>query len=231
MGVVDLDDVLLMEVLHGAVHFRVLGGDGLDGGGHEEILLLQAQGLALQVVVLRIEDLGDGLRHGLVLGGLQILAPGEQGHVHRLGGPGVPQPQDVHVICAVAGDLHIAGDRLDHGGILVDDVEVSVVPEFPDGTAEAHLLGLSGLGQQPGRAQILPVVGQLHLLALYDLLLENAQLIADGVAGGGDLQRGHGVQVAGGQAAQAAVAQGGIRLDLEDVRRLEAQVLQGLPQL
>ena len=193
MGVVDLDDVLLMEVLHGAVQLGVLGRNGLEGGGHEEVLLLQPQRLALQMIVLRIEDLGNGLCHGLVLRGLQVLAPGEQGHIHRLGGPGVPQPQDIHMLRAVAGDLHVAGHGLDHRGVLIDDVQVAVVPELPHGAAEADLLGLRGLWHQPGRTQVLPVVRQLYLLALHDLLLEDAQLVADGIAGGRDLQRSHGV--------------------------------------
>ena len=38
----------------------------------EEILLFETQGLALDVVVLRVENLGDDLRHGLVLRGLEI---------------------------------------------------------------------------------------------------------------------------------------------------------------
>ena len=45
----------------------VLACDGLHGGGNEEILLLQPQGLALIVVVLGIEHLGDDVRHGLLL--------------------------------------------------------------------------------------------------------------------------------------------------------------------
>ena len=78
MGVVDLDDMLLVEVAEGAVLRLVLAADVLHGGGDEEILLLEPEGLALVVVVLGVEDLGDGLGHGLLLGGLQVLAPGER---------------------------------------------------------------------------------------------------------------------------------------------------------
>ena len=135
VGVVDLDDVLLMEVLHGTVQFGVLGGDGLEGGGHEEVLLFQPQRLALQMIVLRIEDLGNGLCHGLVLRGLQVLAPGEQGHIHRLGGPGVPQPQDIHMLRAVAGDLHVAGHGLDH---LTVEGELGVLAGVEDEVCAEH---------------------------------------------------------------------------------------------
>ena len=93
-----------------------------------------------------------------------------------------------------------------------------------------HLLRLLRTGQQPCAAYILPVVRQLHLLAFHDLLLEKTQLIADGIPRGGDLQRGHAVQIAGGQTAKAAVAEAGVRLVLEEVGRLEAQLLHGLGQ-
>ena len=108
---------------------------------------------------------------------------------------------------AVAGDLHVLGHGQHHiiPGVLYP-VAAQRVPLVLHLAAEADLLGLVHLGDEPGVAQPQPVVGQLHLLAVHDLLLEDAQLVADGVACGGDLQGGHGVQVAGGQAAQAAVA-------------------------
>ena len=91
------------------------------------------------------------------------------------------------------------------------------------------LLHLVGAGDQPGVALVLPVVGELQLLAVHDALLEDAQLIADRVAEGGNLQGGQAVQVAGGQAAQAAVAQSRVGLHVEDVGGLEAQLLDGRP--
>ncbi len=132
---------------------------------------------------------------------------------------------------AVSGNFHIVGNCLDCGGVFIDGMEVPVGPEFPDGAAKGNLLGLGGFGEQPGGAQVLPVVRELHLLAFHDFLLKEAQLVADGVPGGGNLQGGHGVQVAGGQTAQAAVAQGRVGLHLEDVTGFEAQMVQGLLEL
>ena len=227
VGIVDLDDVLLVEVLQGAVVLDVLAGDGLHGSGDEEILLLQAQGLALVVVVLGIEHLADSVRHGSLLRRLQVLALTEQLHVDGLGAAGLPQAQGVDVVGVVAGDLHVAGYGHNAGIVLVDHHQVAVIPAGADLAAEVDLLRLLELGQEPGVAQLHPVVRKLHLLALHDLLLEDAQLVADGVARGGDLQRGHAVQIAGGQTAQTAVAQTGIRLDLEDIGGLEAQLVDG----
>ena len=228
VGVVDLDDVLLVEVGQGAVGLDVLADDGLDGGGDEEILLAQAQALALIVVVLGVENLGDDLGHGLFLVGLQILALAEQAHVNGRGALGVPQAQDVGVLGAVTCHGHVAGHSQHPGVVLVDHVHPAAVPEFTELSAEMDLLHLIRAGDQPGVALILPVVGQLQLLSIHDLLLEDAQLIADGIAVGGDLQGGQAVQTAGRQTAQAAVAQSRVRLHVKNMGGLEAQILNGL---
>ena len=227
VGVVDLNDVLLVEVLRRAVLLDVLADDGLHGGGDEEILLLQAQGFALVMVVLGVEHLADGIGHGALLRRVEVLALAEELHVDGLGAAGLPQAQGVDVVGVVAGDLHVAGDGQHAGAVLVHHHEVAVIPAGADLAAEVDLLRLLELGQKPRIAQLHPVVGQLHLLSLHDLLLEDAQLVADRIAGGGDLQRGHAVQVAGGQAAQAAVAKARVGLHLEDVGGLEAQVVDG----
>ncbi|MPM82396.1 hypothetical protein SDC9_129457 [bioreactor metagenome] len=183
------------------------------------------------MVVVGVEDLGDHLRHGLVLRGLEILPPGIEAHIHRLWGLGIPQTQGVGVAGVVSGDLHVAWNGQHRGAALLNDVEVPVVPKLPQGTAKADLLGLLGLWQEPGGADALPVVGQLHLLALHYLLLENTQIIADGISRGGNFQRAHRIQIAGRETAQPAVSKSRVRLQLEDVSRLKAEMLQRFLQL
>ncbi|MCY1530704.1 hypothetical protein D9M68_659040 [compost metagenome] len=53
-------------------------------------------------------------------------------------------------------------------------------------------------------------------------------LVADAVAVGGQAQGGHALHEAGRQAPQAAVAEGGIRLDLADPLQVHVQLRQGL---
>ena len=97
-----------------------------------------------------------------------------------------------------------------------------------DAPAEVDVDGLLGMGDLPDVAGGQPVVRHLHLIAVHQLLAEQAELIADGAAHGGQLQRGQGIQEAGGQAAQAAVAQAGLRLFLKDDGAVDAQLVQGL---
>ena len=96
-----------------------------------------------------------------------------------------------------------------------------------DGLAvKADLLGLVGMALDPDLTAGQPVVSSLLLPAVYDLLLEDAVLVQDRVAGAGDAVGGHAVQIAGGQAAQTAVAQARIGLLLIDGVDLDVGISQ-----
>ena len=228
MGVVDVDGYLVGQGAQGLVALDVAPQDGLQGGRAEEILLAQAQALALDVVVGGIEDLGKGLGHGVLLQGAHVVAPGEGRHVEALGELGGPEDQLVHRIGVVAGDVEVVGNGHDGGVAVLGHLELAVVIPLPDLAAEADLHRVVLLGDQPDVAHLEPVVGELHLPAVHDLLLEDAELVADGVAGGGIAETGEGVQVAGGQAAQAAVAQARVGIQGVEIRDVDVQILQSL---
>ena len=78
-------------------------------------------------------------------------------------------------------------------------------------------------GELPG-VEVEPVVGHLDLVAINDLLLEDAIAVPQAVAPGRVVQAGETVEEAGGQAAQTAVAQGRIVLLLDDILDAEAEV-------
>ena len=83
-----------------------------------------------------------------------------------------------------------------------------------------------GPGVLPGVAHVQPGVGPLGLVAVDQLLLEQAEPVADAHAGARDAQEGHGVQETGGQTAQAAVAQAGVALHLAELVQVLAHVAQ-----
>ena len=96
-----------------------------------------------------------------------------------------------------------------------------------DAAAEVDVHGVLGVGDLPDVARGQPVVRHFHLIAVHQLLAEQAELIADGAAHGGQLEGGQAVQEAGGQSAQAAVAQARLRLLLEHEAAVDAQLVQG----
>ncbi len=228
MGVVDVDGYLIREdgpvfavdldeIPHGIAH----------GGGGEEILLLQPQLLAFVVIIVGIEHLGDDFRQ-LPLGhGLDVLAGIEGFQVDSLGGPGGPQAQHVHHGGIVAHHGHVVGHCVHGGRVMQAELQPAVFGVFLQPAAKLDVLGLVGPGHFPHVAAFQPVIGHFHLIAVHDLLAEQAVFIADGTAHGGQLQGGKGIQEAGGQAAQTAVAQAGLGLDFKNRVPVDAQVLQG----
>ena len=81
--------------------------------GHEEVLLLEAELLALRGRILGVEHLADVLGERLGTDRLQVVAAVEHVQVEGLGRLGAPQPKGVHAFRVVAGD-HVVVRDADH---------------------------------------------------------------------------------------------------------------------
>ena len=110
-------------------------------------------------------------------------------------------------------------------------LKLPVVHPFTDLAAETDLHRVVLPGTEPDIAHFQPVVREFHLPAVDDLLAENAEFIADGIAGDGIAHTGGGVHIARGQTSQTAVAQTCVRLQGIDPVDIEADLFQALPDL
>ena len=145
--------------------------------------------------------LDDGVGEALRVEGVVVE------FAHRLG---VPQAQRVDVAGAVAGDGHVVGHGA-HGQVV-----------------ELHDARLVLAADDEGVALLHPRVRVLVLEAVLEGLLEQSVAVQDAVAGGGQVLGGAGIEEAGGEAAEAAVAQRGVVLGLEHVGEVLAVVRHGL---
>ena len=226
VGVVYLHCVVLGERLDIAPLADVLAHNVLRGRGDKEVLLLETQDLALDVLIGRVENFGYDLGHSALLHALDIFALGEEVHVERVGAFRIPQAQGVYLVSTVTRDEHVARDG-DDGGItgVFGVIVPHVVPVRGDVPAEADLDGVLPTGDEPALGRGTPVVGDLGLAAVFKLLAENSQLVADGIARALVAAGGHAVHIAGGETAKTAVAETRVRLGLEDVGRIAAKIL------
>ena len=215
VGVVQLDGDLVGQVLQRSVAGQVVLYDIADRSSGQEVLLTQAQDLALNVVIVGVQHLGDELGVGVLAHSGVVVAQREAGHI-KVWGLCLPQTQLCNALSVVALHIHIGGDSHDAVVVGVLDVVEAVVPVLVDLAVKADLHSLIRVALQPHLTAGQPVVGALLLPAVHDLLLEDAVLVQDGVAGAADAGGGHAVQIAGSQTAQAAVAQTCIRLFLID---------------
>ena len=200
----------------------------VDGRGHEEVLLLQAQTLALRRGILRVQDLGDVLGVDLRADGVEIVGTVEGEQVELVVALGGPQAQRVHAARGVA--RHHVVDR--HGAHAGGRVPHALAVLVGHVAAEVHALRTVVVHMAPRLLVGQPVLRVLDLLALLvEGLLEDAVLVLDAVAECRHAQRGQRVDEAGGQTAQATVAERGLVLGIDDVLVIEAELLDGLVEL
>mmetsp|Transcript_12733 Transcript_12733/g.53542 ORF Transcript_12733/g.53542 Transcript_12733/m.53542 type:complete len:680 (+) Transcript_12733:784-2823(+) len=226
--VVELDGHLVGELVEVLVVLLVAADHVLDGGADEEVLLLEAQLLALVRPVVGVEHGGDGLGALLVEDGRHVVAGVERLQVEVLGGLGTPQAQVGRVLGAEAWDRVVVRHRLDLLGRHPAEALAAVVVVHLHVAVEAHGVAHAHALDLPGVPEGEPVVGALVLEAVGDELLEHAVLVADAVAPRGQVERRHRIEEARGQAAQAAVAQRGVVLLLDDGLQVVAELRERL---
>ena len=189
-------------------------------------MLLEAQHLALGMVVIGIKDLGDRFRRGGGADGIDIVAAVESFHV-KAGAFGFPQAQHRDALAVEAGYIHIV--RHGVNGLILDMID-PVMPAGPallDAAAEFNRHGAVRFDLQPDAAARQPVVGRFRLPAVDDALLEDTVFIQDGIAHGRQLVGGHRVEIACRQAAKPAVSKPRVRLKRIHALDIDAQTVQG----
>ena len=222
MRVVHLHRELLVEALRRNLLHLADAQHVLQRAAHEEVLLLEAQLLAARLLVVGIQNLGEVLAGHLLVDRAVVVAAIERAEVEGLRRLGLPQAQRVRRVDVITEDRRVVGNAIDDAArhparALATEL---VVPDLGV-AAELHLAAPLGPRDLPGIAVAQPLVGLLHLPAVDDLLLEDAELVADAVAQRRHLERRQRIDEAGREAAEAAVAQA--RLVLLGQQLLEIQ--------
>src|SRR5688572_8129665 len=183
---------------------------------HEEVLLREPQPLADLGIVVRIQYLGERLRHDFLAHGAVVIADVEVLEVERLDGLAAPEPQGVAVVHVIAEYRYVgryspyAARR--HPANTVSAEFVGVALGAPP---EIHVPADVRPHDLPGVAVLQPFVGGLHLPAVANLLIEDPELVTNAVPDGGHPERRERVEIARGETAQAAVTQAWFFFELE----------------
>ena len=231
VSVVDLDDMMLCKGTDIAPAGNMLAHDILSRSGDKEVLLLQAQGFAFNMIVSGVKDLGDNFCHGPVFHAGHIFALREEVHIQRIDRVGIPETEGVDIIASITCDEHIAGDGSYSciTGVLCGIVTV-IVPMRFDAPFKADFHRIFITGNQPAIHCGTPVVCNFGLSAVAEKLTENTELIADGISGARETERRHAFEIAGGETAETAVAEAGIRFRFKDIGGIPPHILQSACQ-
>ena len=228
MGVVELHRGLCRQAAQLSVGCEMALDQILQRGRDEEIFLTQPQLAAGRALVIRIEKLADRFGARLLGAGAEIVAGVEHVELERVGRPRRPQPQGVDVLAAPAHDRRIVGDGL-HGFRRMPDRAVAAlgIDDMFDAAAEMHMVDHFRPLEFPGVAEAEPFVGIFLLPALRDDLPEQAEIVANAIADGGNGQRRHALHEARRKPAQAAIAERRIRLAFAQIGQIDAEIAEG----
>ena len=227
MRVVELNRGVVGQGADVAELFDVATDEIEQRGRSEEIFLPQPQLLAGRGRVARIEHLGDRLGAHGVRKGADVVAGVEGVELQRVDGARRPQSQRIDVTTAPTDDRRVVADRLDRlvGVPDVTDGFFAVGDRFHPAAETDRVIDLGAL-EFPRIAVREPILGNLLLPAVADDLAEEAVVVTNAVSGRGDRQRRHAVHEAGGEAAEAAVAERGVGFQLPQMRQVETELRQ-----
>ena len=218
MGIVELDGDLFMQIIQVGIIAQMPPDDLVDAGADEEILLLQAQHLAMLRGVIRINVACDFLdlidivtqisRFDKVLCDLCVPKTQRIGHFRIV-------TDDRHVIWH--GTHYERRDVIDYGLAILVEPHIYM-------SAELYVTGMLHFPHFPYVAVFQPDIRHFYLLVVFDLLLEEAILITDAVSVSGKVQGSQRIQEAGCQASQTAVAQTCVGFQFLDVVDVDVKI-------
>jgi hypothetical protein len=235
---------LIGELLPSLLRLLEPSHDIEERGSTPEILLLQAQLLAALQAVVGVENRRDGLGTLLVRHGLLILSGVELGEVEltvrRLARP---QSQVVGCSCTIARDRSIVCNGGYDLTILPNtDLLAAVILVFPDVAVELDVnrdvvarefpvryesqntcIPIKVLAASPG-VEVEPVVRNLHLISIHNLLTENTVAVPESVTPCRIVQCGERVEEAGGKATKTTITQSSVTFLLNDVFHAESKI-------
>ena len=199
----------------------------LYGCGDEEILLLQTQLFTCIVIVVGVQNLYDITCQVLLFYRLLVIALIKGIQLEALYGLRIPDTQGVYNAIAITHDGEIKRNRL-NGLITLLGKYVSAILVGMNAyiAAEFNHFRILRSAQFKRIAVHQPVIGNLYLITVADLLLEHAITITDTAAVCGISQRCQGIQETCCQTSQTTVTQCCIRLLVFDQVQIQSQFFQ-----
>ncbi|GJC79271.1 hypothetical protein ColLi_02109 [Colletotrichum liriopes] len=240
MGVVQLDGHLVGELPPGTLGLLEATDDVVEGRGTPEVLLLQAELLSTLEIVVGVQDSADGL--GALLVGdrvfvvaaielleIKLAAGGLAGPQTQVVGGGGRVTRNRHVVCYGRDGLAAlpGSDGLSAGVCRLLDVteELDLGSYARCLGGPTHVHGDIVARELPG-VEVKPVVGNLDLVAVDDLLLEDTVPVSQSVAPGGEVEGSQTVKETSSQPAKTTVSECSIVLLLNNVLNAETEFVE-----
>ena len=194
VSVIKLDSHLVGELAPSSLGLLETPDNVMQGSSTPEVLLLQAELLASLEIIIRVEDSGDGLCTLLVRNGAFIITSIELLEV-KLSAAGLARPKSkvVRRLGSIARDGHIIGNGLDNFAIFPGMHDLAALILVLANAAIKLNVDRNFVTREFPGIIIEPVVGDLHLVSVYDLLLEDSIAVSQSVSPSRVVQCSHAV--------------------------------------
>ena len=160
------------------------------------------------MVIIGVKDLTNGLRQVLLLNSLVVIALVELVELEIVNCLGIPDAERVNEMIVVADDRELVGNGHNSLAVLLYEALAALrVLSHANVAAETDQLCIIGVLHLEGIAVLEPVIGNLDLEAVIDLLLEHTVLVADSAADRRITERRERIEEARGQTSETAVAE------------------------
>ena len=227
--IVELDGDLFGEYLPVVVvQLLEAADDILQGSRAQEVLLFETQFLTVHGGIVRVQHLRNRFGKFHVLHGGDVVTVVEVAEAEVVGGLRAPETQVVHGIVLVARNRGVVGQGKHEILGFPAVVELAVVVDPADHVAaERDLDGVCRAGDFPGVREAQPVIRLFFLFTVHNLLAEHAVFVTDAHTGGREFKRRHGVEEAGGQAAEATIAEACVHFLFAEFFKCHADFVEG----
>ena len=228
MGIVNLDAYFVCKGANIIMGTHEMTYNALYTSRYKEVLLNQTEALALIGAIIWIQELSNLIYLVAVLLTFLNLIIGKTCIIGEiLICLSIPKTQGIYSAVLIANNRYIIRHCSYLSVIIVNSTGGTIIVNMHISlAAKTNLYSLVRLTELPGKAIAQPVIWNLNLLAINNLLLKKAILIADTAAMSSQAQRSHGINEAGCQTAQAAITQTCIWLFLIKVMNIQIQILQ-----
>jgi len=224
MRVVQVDHHLFRQLADVLMGDEIAVQDVVEAGRDKEVFLAQAQFLAGDGGIIRIQHARNVFGVVFVFDRRKVIALIELGQIDLAARFGRPQPQGVGRIHIIAGNDVVVGDRAHVLGI--DPERLAGFQIGLQAPTKADLVMHLVTREFPDVERREPVIGSFDLLAVDDALLEHAVVVTDAIAKTGDAQRRHRIEKTRGEPPQTTIAERGIGFGIEDLVQIDLHFIE-----
>lgn len=232
VGIVELNSDLIWKLLPDALALLETTDNVVQRCGNPEVLLLKTELLSTFKVVVWIQDSRDSLGALLLGNGTLIVTRVKLLEVELPGcSLGGPQSQVVGRLCSETWDRHIVGSSLNHLSTFPCGMSLAVVIlPLADVSIKLDIHNDIVSWELPW-VEVEPVIWNLDLVAVNDLLLEDTVSVAETVTPSWVIEGSKGVEEAGGETTKTTITESGIVLLVNDILDSEAKFGKTLCQI